>query len=294
MSKKLVYTQRSDYPHWVGDGFPVRSAFSYHQLSPEHISPFLLMDYAGPAYFEPTTSSRGVGEHPHRGFETVTIVYSGQVEHRDSAGGGGLIGPGDVQWMTAASGLVHEEKHGKDFANTGGTFEMIQLWVNLPASQKMSPPRYQGIMSEQMARVELPQNSGSVRIIAGELGGSKGPAKTFTAINLWDIDLKANSENEFQVPAKHTAALFVLNGEIQVLGSEDKGSLTEAQLGLLSPSENSFRLKALKDSKILFLGGEPIKEPVIGYGPFVMNTQQEIHQAMLDYEAGKMGHLSIS
>lgn len=291
MSKKLVYTQRSDYPHWVGDGFPVRSAFSYHQLKPEHISPFLLMDYAGPAKFEPTTQSKGVGEHPHRGFETVTIVYSGQVEHRDSAGGGGVIGPGDVQWMTAASGLVHEEKHGKDFSKTGGMFEMIQLWVNLPAKYKMSPPRYQGIMDGQMTRVELPQNSGFVRIIAGDFSGSKGPAKTFTPINLWDMNLKANSENEFQVPANHTAAFFVLKGEVQVVGSEDKGSLSEAELGLLSPNETSFRLKAIKDSQILFMGGEPIKEPVIGYGPFVMNTQQEIRQAMQDYEMGKMGNL---
>lgn len=290
--KTLKYSQRSDFPHWVGDGFPVRSAFSYHQIKPQYISPFLLMDYAGPAEFPPTTESKGVGEHPHRGFETVTLVYSGQVEHRDSAGGGGIIGAGDVQWMTAASGLVHEEKHGRDFARTGGKFEMVQLWVNLPAQYKMSPPRYQGIRDQEISRVELPNQAGTVRVIAGDFQGTKGAAQTFTAVNLWDIQVNKESLSEFKVPAGHTAAIFVLNGKVQILGGKDEDILSEAELGLLSTEEDVFKIKALEPAKILFLGGEPIREPVVGYGPFVMNTPQEIRQAMEDYEMGRMGHLS--
>ena len=292
MTKKLMFTQRSDTPHWVGDGFPVRTVFSYNQLSPEHISPFLLMDYAGPAEFSPSKHRRGVEEHPHRGFETVTIVYSGEVEHRDSAGGGGLIGPGDVQWMTAASGLVHEEKHGADFATKGGTFEMVQLWVNLPAKDKMKAPRYQGIKSSSMARVDLDDGAGTVNVIAGELKNHKGPAQTFTPINLWDVRMKAGKTATFQVPKGHTASLFVLSGKLEVISDESTNKiLGDADMGILSMAEDSFTLKAHVDTKFLFLGGEPIRERVIGYGPFVMNTSDEIRQAMQDYEAGRMGQL---
>src|SRR6266850_811493 len=190
-AKKLRCIQRSADRHWVGDGFPVRTLFSYPNLGPV-LSPFLLLDYAGPREFTPTDERRGVGEHPHRGFETVTIVYAGEVEHRDSSGGGGRIGPGDVQWMTAASGLVHEEFHGHDFARRGGMFEMVQLWVNLPAKDKMAPPRYQGILNGQIPTVALPNGQGTVRVIAGAFAGTTGPAKTFTPIHVWDLRLSSD------------------------------------------------------------------------------------------------------
>ncbi|MES3036431.1 MAG: pirin family protein [Bdellovibrionota bacterium] len=287
--KKLLLTQRSDTPHWVGDGFPVRSIFTYNDLG-KAISPFLLMDYGGPTNFEASNSKhiKGVGQHPHRGFETVTIVYSGEVEHRDSAGGGGKIGPGDVQWMTAASGLVHEERHGKDFAKNGGRFEMIQLWVNLPAKDKMAKPRYQGIQNADISTVELKENAGTLRVIAGSYLDSKGPAKTFTPINLWDVKLKSGKKSEFKMPAGFTTLVFVLNGKVK-LGSGEV--LSEAELGVLDRNEELFTLEAEADSTLLILGGEPIEEPMIGYGPFVMNTSDEIRQAFEDFNNGLMGEI---
>lgn len=284
--KKLLLSQRSDTPHWVGDGFPVRSIFSYRELARE-MSPFLLMDYAGPTVFPPSDHIRGVGEHPHRGFETVTIVYSGEVEHRDSAGGGGLIREGDVQWMTAASGLVHEEMHGRDFAKKGGEFEMVQLWVNLPRKDKSNPPRYQGIPSADIPKVEFP--GGWLRVIAGEFEGAKGPAKTHTSVDLWDIRLRAGAEKTFVVPEGHTASVFVLRGRVRL---NDGRTLGAAELGLLEREGDRFALTAEEDAKILFLGGAPIEEPLVGYGPFVMNTQAEIHQAFMDFEQGKMGRIA--
>ncbi|MGE3758777.1 MAG: pirin family protein [Pseudobdellovibrionaceae bacterium] len=283
--KKLLLTQRSDTPHWVGDGFPVRSIFTYNDLA-KKISPFLLMDYAGPAEFSPTQKRRGVGEHPHRGFETVTIVYAGQVEHRDSAGGGGVIQAGDVQWMTAASGLVHEEMHGKDFSKTGGKFEMVQLWVNLPAKDKMNKPRYQGITSAQIPTASL--SKGSLRVIAGDFQGHKGAALTHTPINLWDIRLSAKSENTFKVPVGHTTSVFVLSGKIKI---GDSKWIESAELALLETEGEEFTIYAEEDSNVLFLGGEPINEPIVGYGPFVMNTQAEIQQAFHDFQEGKMGRI---
>lgn len=285
--KKLVRTQRSNTPHWVGDGFPVRSIFSYNDLG-QTISPFLLMDYAGPTEFSATTQRRGVGEHPHRGFETVTIVYSGEVEHRDSSGGGGIIRPGDVQWMTAASGLVHEEFHGPEFAKQGGRFEMVQLWVNLPKTFKMTNPRYQGIKSENIPKVTLPDTAGTVRVIAGAFNGQRGPAHTFTPINLWDIRLNAQAQVEWDLPEGHTTSVFVLKGK--VLANDGK-SIGEAEIGIFEPQGTKLRLQAAEDSVLLFLGGEPIREPIVGYGPFVMNTFEEIQQAFLDFENGKMGVL---
>lgn len=285
--KKLLFTQRSNTPHWVGDGFPVRSIFSYNDLAKD-LSPFLLMDYGGPTEFSPTNQRRGVGEHPHRGFETVTIVYAGEVEHRDSAGGGGIIKAGDVQWMTAASGLVHEEFHGKEFAKSGGNFEMVQLWVNLPKKHKMDKPRYQGLRSENIPQVELPNGAGILRVIAGEFAGKKGPARTFSPINIWDTSLKAGGKTEFKVPAGHTTSVFVLKGKVSL---PDGKAIGEAEIGILEPQGETFQLQATEDAKILFLGGEPINEPIIGYGPFVMNTPAEIQQAFMDYESGKMGVL---
>lgn len=283
--KKVLFTQKSDFPHWVGDGFPVRTIFSYNDIARE-ISPFLLMDYAGPTEFPPTDHRRGVGSHPHRGFETVTLVYDGQVEHRDSAGGGGVIQKGDIQWMTAASGLVHEEKHGKEFAKKGGAFEMVQLWVNLPKKDKMTKPRYQALKYEQTPTVQLPDQAGSLRVIAGQYQTAKGPAKTYTPINLWDMRLKAGAQVTLDVPTGHTALVFVLSGKVTVAGSHTLG---DAEMAILDKDEKSFTLTASADSKVLFLGGEPIHEPIFGYGPFVMNTQAEILQAFKDFEDGKMG-----
>jgi hypothetical protein len=288
--KTLLFKQRSDTPHWVGDGFPVRSIFTYREHRNE-ISPFLLMDYMGPVEFPASTSEerRGVGEHPHRGFETVTIVYSGQVEHRDSFGGGGVIGAGDVQWMTAASGLVHEERHGRDFAKTGGRFEGVQLWVNLPAKDKMSKPKYQGIQKQNIPVLSLENNGGQIRVIAGELNSQKGPAQTFTPMNLWDVRLNAGHQTGLRMPEGFTTLVFVLSGQVRLASGE---ILSDAELGVLSQNEEIFSLQALTDSKILVLGGEPIPEPVIGFGPFVMNTPQEIQQAFADFNSGKMGSIA--
>jgi redox-sensitive bicupin YhaK (pirin superfamily) len=286
--KKLAFIQSQDTGHWVGDGFPVRSIFSYHDRSAE-LSPFLLLDYAGPATFAPTQARRGVGEHPHRGFETVTIVYSGEVEHRDSTGGGGLIGPGDVQWMTAAGGIVHEEFHGTEFAAKGGLFEVIQLWVNLPAKDKMSEPGYQPITNAAIPRVELADNAGSVRVIAGRFGGADGPAHTYTPINLWDVRLNAGKRAEFEVAEGHTTGLFVLRGRIRLGTGETVG---EAQIAVLERDGRRVVIEAEEDTVLLLLNGEPIAEPVVGYGPFVMNTDKEIRQAITDYQSGRMGRIA--
>lgn len=286
--KKLITKQQNHHQHWVGDGFPVRSIFTYQDLA-QKISPFLLMDYAGPAEFKPSKHRRGVGEHPHRGFETVTIVYDGQVEHRDSAGGGGVIGPGDVQWMTAASGLVHEEKHGKDFTRDGGHFEMVQLWVNLPAKDKMSKPRYQGLTAAQIPTIELADEAGQVRVIAGEFLNNKGPAKTFTPIQLWDVRLNKNKKAEFRLEKGFTTAVFVLSGEVILHDGEKIGT---AEMAVLDSAEELFTLSAMQDAKILILGGEPIDEPIVGYGPFVMNSIEEIRQAFVDFESGRMGQIT--
>jgi len=285
--KKLIHVQKSLGKHWVGDGFPVRTIFTYNDLA-KSVSPFLLMDYAGPAEFKPSEHIRGVDEHPHRGFETVTIVYDGEVEHRDSAGGGGLIKSGDVQWMTAASGLVHEEKHGKDFAKKGGNFEMVQLWVNLPKKNKMDQPRYQGIRSEQIPKIELPYAAGSVRVIAGNYQGSVGPAKTFSPMNVWDVRLKKNSKFQVQATSGDTSSFFVLSGQVKV---ESQEIIREAELAVLDTQGDTFTIEALEDSKILVLTGEPLNEPIVGYGPFVMNSEAEIKQAFLDFQSGKMGQI---
>lgn len=285
--KKLVSIRRDHPRHWVGDGFPVQSIFGYNNLGRE-ISPFILMDYAGPENFPPSDHIRGVGEHPHRGFETVTIVYDGEVEHRDSAGGGGLIRSGDVQWMTAASGLVHEEKHGRDFAKRGGRFEMVQLWVNLPAKDKSESPRYQGIKNETIPSIALSDKAGTVRVIAGEYEGKKGPAKTFTPINLWDVRLNEGHRVEPHVPAGQTCVVFVLDGEVRLSGGE---TVRSAELAVLEREGDVFSLEALKKTKLLFLGGQPINETMIGFGPFVMNTKAEIQQAFIDFEQGKMGKI---
>jgi redox-sensitive bicupin YhaK (pirin superfamily) len=286
--KKLRCIQRSVDRHWVGDGFPVRTLFAYSNLAPV-IDPFLLLDYAGPAEFPPTAERRGVGEHPHRGFETVTIVYAGEVEHRDSSGGGGSIGPGDVQWMTAAAGVVHEEFHGRGFAKRGGRFEMIQLWVNLPARFKLAPPRYQAITAAQIPEVKLGGDSGVARIIAGELAGTRGPAKTFTPIHAWDLRLAGGRATDLALPDGYTTAVVVLRGEIRAGGSEP---IRDAEVALFDRKGESLRIEADTGTTALLLAGEPIGEPVVGHGPFVMNRPDEIRQAIVDYQSGRMGHLS--
>ncbi len=288
MHKTILGRYGNDRGHWVGDGFPVRSLFSYNTLG-QHISPFLLLDYAGPHYFAPTAERRGVGQHPHRGFETVTIVYDGEVEHKDSAGNGGVIGPGDVQWMTAAGGILHEEYHSPAFAKTGGPFKMVQLWVNLPAKDKMAPGGYQGITNADIPVAELPDNAGVARVIAGDFGGVKGPAKTFTPINVWDLRLARDADMTLPLPEGHTAMLVVLAGHLTVEGEQEVG---EAEMAMLSREGGEVRLRADGDTTLLVLTGEPIDEPIVGYGPFVMNSDAEIRQAFDDFNSGKLGRVA--
>ncbi len=285
--KKVHSIHRSQASHWVGDGFPVRTLFSYPALG-KRLSPFLLLDYAGPREFPPTTQRLGVGEHPHRGFETVTIVYAGEVEHRDSTGAGGRIGPGDVQWMTAASGIVHEEHHGRSFAERGGVFEMVQLWVNLPAKDKMSPPRYQGILDAQIPTVDLGEGRGVLRVIAGEHAGTRGPAKTFTPIQAWDLRIGSDQALELPVPEAFNTALVVLQGSLRV---NDEDVVESAQVVVFEAGGDSIRIDAGHGARALLLSGEPIDEPIVGQGPFVMNTTDEIRQAITDYQDGKLGRL---
>lgn len=285
--KKVLGTYSAGSNHWVGDGFPVRNLFPSNGVEAE-VNPFLMLDYAGPSLFKPSGKTPGVGQHPHRGFETVTIAYQGAVEHRDSAGNAGVIYPGDVQWMTAASGVVHEEMHEKEFARNGGIFEMVQLWVNLPKAEKMSKPRYQAISKADIPVVEL-GSGGHVRVIAGELNGTKGPAQTVTSINLFDVTLKAGERVEIAIPEGHHAAVVLRKGDVSLNGT---GSLAgEARIATLSASGGVVVLEAKEDSTLLVLSGEPIEEPVASYGPFVMNTREELVQAMEDYKAGKMGRL---
>jgi quercetin 2,3-dioxygenase len=285
--KQVIGIHGAGSSHWVGDGFPVRNMFPSNGVT-NQISPFLMLDYAGPATFEPADDPRGVDEHPHRGFETVTIAYQGSVDHRDSAGNAGTIRPGDVQWMTAASGVVHEEKHGQDFTRAGGTFEMVQLWVNLPRQYKMSAPRYQGILSEQIPVVNLGEGAFG-RVIAGELNGIKGPAHTFTNLNVFDLRLKLESHIELALPPGHNTGLVLLKGD--VLLNTSQRMTGEAQLAVLSTSGEVVSVDAKEDTTLLVLTGEPILEPVASYGPFVMNTQAELRQAVEDYRKGAMGHL---
>ncbi|EKY5004690.1 pirin family protein [Citrobacter amalonaticus] len=285
--KKVTGVYTAPRPHWVGDGFPVRSLFSY-QSHAEQLSPFLLLDYAGPHTFAPGTEKRGVGEHPHRGFETVTIVYRGEVEHRDSTGRGGIIGPGDVQWMTAGAGILHEEFHSEAFTHKGGELEMVQLWVNLPAKDKMTAPGYQSITQDFIPTVELPDDAGTARIIAGQYQQTTGPAHTFSPLNVWDMRLQQARPVTLSQPEGWSTALVVLKGSITVNGST---TASEAQLVVLSQQGDALHLEATHNASVLLLSGEPLNEPIVGYGPFVMNTRQEIAEAVRDFNAGRFGQL---
>ncbi|CNH48734.1 pirin family protein [Yersinia thracica] len=285
--KKVQGIYRAPRQHWVGDGFPVRSLFSY-QSHGKQLSPFLLLDYAGPMDFTPTQHRRGVGQHPHRGFETVTIVYHGEVEHRDSTGKGGVIGPGDVQWMTAGGGILHEEFHSDSFAQRGGAFEMVQLWVNLPAKDKMTAPGYQAIRSETIPQVTLPEGAGSLRVIAGDYAGENGPAQTFSPLNVWDIRLNQGKSTEFSLPDGWNTALIVLRGTVQVNGD---AVARDAEMVLLGSAGSKVIVEANNDAVLLLLSGEPIEEPIIGYGPFVMNTQEQIAEAIADFNSGRFGSM---
>ena len=293
--KKIIGVYRNQNMHWVGDGFPVKNLFSYDRLG-QAISPFLLLDYAAPYHFNPTTAQHGVGSHPHRGFETVTIAYQGEVSHKDSSGGGGQIKTGDVQWMTAGAGLMHEEFHSEEFAKSGGLFEMVQLWVNLPATDKMTAPKYQAIEAQEIPVIELENGAGHIRVIAGRYRADqleyRGPAATFSPVNVWDGELKAQHTHHLHVPVDHNTLLVVLSGEMLVNGMQkvqDSSIVLFAQDG-----EADIQLEALQDSKFLLLTGQPLNEPIQGYGPFVMNTKDEIIQAFNDLNSGKFGEIAVA
>src|SRR5471030_737570 len=251
--KQIVGVYGAPQPHWVGDGFPVRSLFSYHSNAPQ-LSPFLLLDYAGPTRFEPAMKPRGVGQHPHRGFETVTIVYDGEVEHRDSTGAGGTIGPGDVQWMTAAKGILHEEFHSEAFARRGGVLEMVQLWVNLPAKDKMADAGYQTIVDGDIPLLPLANEAGQLRLIAGEFAGAKGPAHTFTPIDVWDLRLNAGKPLTLDLHAGRNTALVILRGTVLVNGEE---IARQGQLALFERDGTQLSLEPSDDVRVLLLSGEP-------------------------------------
>jgi redox-sensitive bicupin YhaK (pirin superfamily) len=285
--KKVIGIQGNDQGHWVGDGFPVRTLFFYQDLG-KQMSPFLMLDYAGPAEFPPTTERKGVGSHPHRGFETVTIVYKGEVAHKDSTGQGGVIGPGDVQWMTAGSGILHEEFHAEGFAKNGGTLDMVQLWVNLPANLKMTKPAYQAILDQQIPNIELKHGAGFARIIAGDFDGHRGPAHTFTPMNVIDLKLRKGKATIATHEGWNTS-LIVLKGAVE---AGDGVVAKDAQMLMFSSQGQDIQLNTLEDSIALLLSGEPIDEPIVGYGPFVMNTKEEITQAMQDFNSGSFGKIT--
>jgi len=288
--KKVLSVVRGGEPHWVGDGFPVRTIFHYEGVGRE-LAPFLLLDHAGPADFEPTDRQRGVGWHPHRGFETVTVVYDGEVDHEDSGGNQGSIGPGDVQWMTAGSGVLHKELHGRDYARRGGKFEMLQLWVNLPAKSKMTAPNYQTLLARNIPMVELPEEAETFRVIAGEFRGAKGPARTFTPINLFDVRLRGGHRLQLDLHDGYTAALFILQGRVVVNGEE---SADQNELVVFQREGDTVSIEAIADATLLILNGQPIDEPIVGYGPFVMNTREQIQQAIADMRTGRLGKVPAS
>ena len=289
--KKVIGVYRNQNIHWVGDGFPVKNLMSYDRLG-QAISPFLLLDYAAPYHFSPTNEQLGVGSHPHRGFETVTLAYQGEVSHKDSSGGGGQIKAGDVQWMTAGAGLVHEEFHSEEFAQHGGLFEMVQLWVNLPAAHKMTPPKYQSIAAQDIPVIELQDGAGHIRVIAGKYEQHVGPATTYSPVNVWDGELKADHVHHLHVPVQHTTLLVLLSGELVLNGTQ---RVQDSSIVMFAQDDDTeIQLEALQESKFLLLTGQPLNEPIQGYGPFVMNTKDEITQAFHDFNEGKFGEIAVA
>ena len=274
--------------HWVGDGFRVHGFLPHGPLDAKRMSPFFLLDYNAKYNFPPSTNLLGVGPHPHRGFETVTIAYRGKVAHHDSRGGGGVIGEGDVQWMTAGSGLLHKEYHEEQFNREGGEFQMVQLWVNLPAKDKMTEPKYQAITNAEMGRFELP-DGGSVEVIAGEYNGVKGPATTFSPVHLYNLKPKAGTSLSLSFPASYTTAILAIEGSATLNGEK---KLPTNNLAVFENDGEDFTVKADEDSVLLLMAGEPLNEPIAQYGPFLMNTNAEIAQAIDDYQQGKFGYLA--
>ncbi|MET0944585.1 MAG: pirin family protein [Flavobacterium sp.] len=286
-TKKIERIFSPPAPHMVGDGFRVHNFIPFG-MSMERMSPFILMDYNSKFYFPPTNRLRGVDVHPHRGFETVTIAYKGKVAHHDSSGNSGVISEGDVQWMTAASGILHKEYHEEQFSKEGGDFQMVQLWVNLPAKDKMSKPKYQGITNKDINKHTLPNDDGVIEVIAGEYNGTEGAATTFTPMNLFNTKLNKEASATFNFPANYNSALLVIEGSIRVNGNEN---VPENHFLLFANEGEEFTIEALEDAVVLILSGEPINEPIVARGPFVMNTQQEIREAMSDVTMGKFGYL---
>lgn len=270
----------------VGDGFRVYG-FIPSATGRRVISPFLVLDFNPEYNFGPSAIPRGVGAHPHKGFETVTIAYKGKVQHADSSGGGGIIGEGDVQWMTAGSGILHKEFHEEAFSKTGGPFEMVQLWVNLPAKYKQEAPHYQAISKDSMGKYVIPNNGGMVTVIAGSFNGVDGPAKTYSPVHLSNIQLNAGGEVTTHLPANYNTALLIIKGNVEVNGE----AATEHSFVHFNNEGETITIKAADDALVLLLSGEPIEEPIAAYGPFVMNTQEEIYEAMEDFQAGKFGTL---
>ncbi len=284
---ELVASPRE--PHFVGDGFRVHNFIpSGFRMDMQRMSPFIMLDYNSTYYFPPSEKPKGVGVHPHKGFETVTIAYKGKVAHHDSSGGGGIIGEGDVQWMTAAKGVLHKEYHEEEWSKTGGDFQMVQLWVNLPAKDKKANPKYQAIQNKDIARYKLPNDAGVIEVIAGEYKGIKGTASTFTPVHLFNSKLNKGGKAEFQFPAHYNTALLVLEGEIIVNGTEKTPT---DHLALMSNDGEIFNIEASEDALVLVLSGEPINEPIAAQGPFVMNTREELREAFNDYNIGKFGYL---
>lgn len=286
MIKTLLRINHGTGGHWVGDAFYVNSLFSYYH-DQHDVSPFLLLDYAKPKSFPPMDTTPGVGYHPHRGFETVTLVFSGEVEHQDTGGHSGNVSPGDVQWMTAGAGVLHEEKLSAAFSKRGGIVEMVQLWVNLPAELKLTKPKYQEIRSETIPIINLPDRSGTLRVIAGEFHDTPGAAMTFTPMNVWDVSLNPAAVSTFNFEEGHSLMVFVLSGDVTV--NDEQQSITAGCVGIFSTTGTTAKISTTKNAHVLILSGEPIDEPIVGQGPFVMNTKEEIHQAIEDYHNGKFG-----
>ncbi|EEY93015.1 pirin family protein [Acinetobacter junii SH205] len=287
--KSLAFIHRNDTRFAIGDFYPALSVFSYHELG-NTTSPFLLLDHLGPGKLEPKSKKKGVNEHPHRGFETVTFVFAGELQHKDSTGGGGLIKRGDVQWMTAASGIQHIEQFSSEFRESGGPFEMVQLWVNLPAKDKMSAPRYQSLLNEDIPKIILDDQTSYIRVVAGELNQTTGIAKTFTAMNVFDIHLVKDQQITLPAAEGTTTLIYLRKGKVQF--SSDEESLEEQAMAVMSSLGTGVQINALENCDLLFLSAQPLNEPINGQGPFVMNSYDEILQAYDDIKTGKFGHYS--